>query len=258
MKKNCRVGYAISQTPLISKIYPSTVFPGQDFCVNLFGDLAGSGGKQILKSIRTCGYTINTKFNEANSQTDISSNYNQICATLGGVMATPECQLKITGDTGHAWIEELARTSDGEQEFTLRTVAKVTGISSNELYKNPGSIVTVTGVGFDPIAENNEVQVDDLTCDVIEATSETITCQLPEKVSGTTSSVYIGGTGAHVKEFAGVNSGSVSWSASPTRATLFTDLQSVKGNHYIGGHFGRKLETWFIAPKDGDYVFHAN
>jgi hypothetical protein len=257
--EDCKVSYGIAYTPLVSKLYPSTVYPGQDFCLSLFGDLAGKGGREILKSIKTCGYTTDTsEFDEANEDASVNEYYNQKCASLGGAMSSSDCDVKVSGDVGDAWIEDWAKTSDGDYEYTMRIIPKVNGLSSNELYKNPGSIVTVEGEGFDPIAENNEVQIDDLACDVIEASTNSITCQLPEKTSDTTASFYIGGTGAHAKEYKGVNSNSVSGSTTPTRETLFTDLEGIRGNPYISGAYSRSLETWFIAPRDGDYVFHAS
>jgi len=226
-------------------------------CFEVFTDLSTSGGRSAIENGNINGYTLDFEsYSESNLDAVTTKANYQICANIGGALAKSENTLTLNANVGKYSISEFATSYDQDTTYQVRTVPKIDLIKTNTLYKAPNTLFTVRGEGFDPEESNNSVMIDDLSCTVLESSSTEIKCLLPEKTTDTTQDLYIGGTGARVKEYKETK-GQISTTSTPLAEGYMTDLGSIRGTIDTSTTRTKVVETWFVPPQDGDYVFYA-
>ena len=137
-------------------------------------------------------------------------------------------------------------------------IPEIVSVSTNTLYKAGGGILTITGQGFDLTPSNNVVMVDDVSCTVFESTGDQIRCVLAEKTTTTTATLFVGGTGARVKEYYNVRKADLTSSITPTYTKYYTDIESRRNDDTSDPQYTRTIETWFVPPQTGGYIFFAS
>ena len=256
----CTVTYGIAYTPQVHRIYPSTVYAGQDICFNVFTDYAAANDRSLYLSAAIGEYSMEFDTYDDNNVAEKSTwdDY-QICGTAGGNEAKASNDLTIISGTGKYLVTDFAKSYDGTNEYVIRTIPSVTEVSASTLYKAPGGILTIKGEGFDVTSSNNEVKVDDVTCTVFEATSSHLRCSLAEKSTTTSATNFVGGIGARVKEYSGYSDVSkIPDLNSPTSTLYYTDIESRRYTDDEDNSLVRTLEYWFVPPQTGGYIFHAS
>jgi hypothetical protein len=239
------------------RIYPSTVFAGQDICFNVFSDYSFDGSREQYLSAKIGEYTMEfDTYDEQNVAAHSTwSNY-QICGTAGGGLAKSSNDLTIIGATGKYLVHDLAKSYDGTNEYVVRTIPSISEVSSNSFYKAPGAIVTIKGDGFDQDPTKNTVTVDDVTCEVFESTMTHLKCTLGEKTTTSSATSFVGGTGARVKEYSGYSS--ITDSTTATNTLYYTDIDARRNSDADDDALVRVVEGWFVPPQTGGYIFHAS
>jgi hypothetical protein len=254
------VVFDIAYTPQVNRVYPSVVYSGHDICFDVFTDASSNGGRSILKKdlSKIGDYSIDLSTYETENEEAISNwNTYQICGTAGGNIAAKSSDLTLTAQVGKYLITDFAYSYDGSETYLVRSVPKVNSVSSNTLYKAAGSVLTISGEGFDPTIENNSVKVDDLDCKVFEASTTQLKCVLPAKTTTTTGTEFVGGIGANSVEYDGLVNSEIASAINPSPIYKhFTDIES-RRNVY-NGKMTRTIQAWFVPPQTGDYVFHAS
>ena len=251
-EEDTEIDFDVETTPIINRIYPSTVYSGQRICFNVFTDKTNEEG-QIIQSATIEQSNIDINIPSSISQT---ADY-QICGTVGeDIMGSSDAELTVEGPTGDYVISEFAYSYDKDVKYLARTLPTVTLMQTSTLYKAGGSHFTIRGIGFSKEKENNLVTVDDLSCEVLYSTTNEIICQLPEKTTDTTmTSYYVGGLGARVKAYK-TTKGNLNESETPFLETVYTDLD-IERNAITSTPETRVIETWFVPPQDGNYTILA-
>jgi hypothetical protein len=257
---DCTLAYDLAYTPFVNRIYPSTVYAGQDICFNVFTDSAVDGDRGLYDQSHIGEYPFSF---EAYDETNVASistwNDYQICGNASGALAALDNGLTIKSGAGEYWISEWAKSFDGTSEYLIRTIPSIDEVTHSELYKAPGGIITIKGDGFSNTPSENTVTVDDVDCSVLEASDTQIRCQLAEKTVDTTATEFVGGMGAHVKEYKGYSAiSSISGTTAVTKEIYYTDIESRRNTDDEDNSLVRTLEFWFVPPKTGGYIFHAS
>ena len=248
----------MAYTPSVHSIYPSTVYPGQEICFDVFTDLATNGGNKALVSGTIGNYNIDHQiYSWKNTQSVSNKNNYQLCANVGDVTPQADNPLTMTAQLGKYLISDFAYSYDASSKYLVRTIPKIDLLQTNTLFKAEGSIISIRGEGFYPDISKNEVTVDDLACTVLEASETEIKCSLPEKTATTSGNLFVGSTGARSKVYS-LDKNSINDSSKSVREEYFTDLTSVRNTISDGqGERTRVIETWFVPPQDGNYTFYA-
>ena len=254
----CQIDYSLLYTPQIFNIYPSTVYPGQDICVEVFSDRATSVDAPYNTTGSIGDYVIDfTEYADDNNGWDNTYTTYQLCGTAGGNEATDSSELTIKSWVGDYLVTDFAKSYDGTSAFEVRSVPSVDSISHSTLYNAPGSIITIIGDGFSSTMASNEVTVDDLSCTILSSSSTEIKCQLPEKTTTTTGTEFVGGTGAREYIYENLYISELTTDSVANSTSLFTDITS-RRNVEPDERYTRTLEYWFIPPQTANYTFHAS
>lgn len=253
----CTVQYGLAYTPQVLRIYPSTVYAGQDICFNVFTDNAANG-RPMYVSAKIGENTMSFEaYDERNTEVTSTWNDYQICGTAGGGPAQENKDLTIISGTGKYLVTDLAKSYDGAKEYLIRTIPSVNGVSAHTLYKAGGGILIIKGDGFRAKVSENEVTVDGVVCKVFEASETQLKCVLEAKTGDTTGTAFVGGTGARVKEFSGYTTSTVKPTTIPTKTLYYTDIESRRDSDENDQSLVRVVEGWFVPPQNGKYIFHA-
>jgi len=78
-----------------------------------------------------------------------------------------------------------------------------------------------------------------------------------EKTTTTSGTIFSGGIGAKVNEYIGYGKADVTDALKPTQKTFYTDIESRRNIDDDDNKFTRIVETWFVPPQTGGYIFHA-
>lgn len=257
---DCTLTYGLAYTPFVKRIYPSTVYAGQDICFNVFTDYAVDGDRGLYDKSYIGEYPFNFEtYDDANVAAISTWNDYQICGNASGALAALDNSLTLVSGAGEYWISEWAKSFDGTSEYLIRTIPSIKEVTHSELYKALGGIITIKGDGFSNTPSENTVTVDDVNCNILEASDTQIRCQLEEKTTVTSGTEFVGGMGAHVKEYKGYSAiSSVSDSTTVTQEIYYTDIESRRNTDDEDNSLVRIIEYWFVPPKTGGYIFHAS
>jgi hypothetical protein len=255
---DCVVNYNIAYTPQILRIFPSTVYAGQDICFEVFTDYAVDGDRGLYNRSTIGDFTFEFDTYDDTNQASVSTwNTYQICGTAGGGTAALDNELTIISGAGKYLVTDWAKSFDGTSEYTVRTMPLIEETSHSELYKAAGGIITIDGQGFSDTPSEISVTVDDVNCNVFEASSTKIKCSLDEKTTDTTASHFVGGMTAKVEEYLGTSSASDISSLTPDQTLYYTDIDSRRNSDEDDNAMVRIIEYWFVPPMTGGYIFHA-
>lgn len=251
----------MKHTPQVLKIYPSTVYSGQDLCFEVTTDQA-SGYGEPFKSVKVGGEAANLEpyaeiYNSKN--VDWLHSYHQ-CAIASPGEAKPDVDVTLTATAGKYAISDFAKSFDGTSTYTVRRVPKITEVSHSQVNTKTGSIITITGEGFFYDPALTTVKVEENACKVHSLSDTEIKCQLEVTKSDFSDvTVFSGGIGAHVIEYDGITSENIDGSSIP----IYKHFTDITARPYSNDHEGvkkltRQITTWFIPPQDGDYTFHGS
>jgi hypothetical protein len=150
----------------VKRIYPSTVYPEQDICFNVFTDASNSGSKKVYTEGKIGDEVIDWEaFDDEDNNWARISNWNnyELCATAGVGPSKESNPLNLMAEVGKYMVSEYAYTYHGASKYAIRTVPKISSVNTNQLYNAEGAIITIKGLGFDPDTNNNMVDIDDLS-----------------------------------------------------------------------------------------------
>ena len=257
---HCKVEHDISYTPQILRIYPSTIYSGQDICFQVFTDKVTNGNRDGVTDLKIGEYNADIDtYDSDNSAAESNSNYYQQCGIAGGNKAKVSNEVHLIGDTGEYHVSEFAKSFDGTNEYVVMSAPKVTSITPQVMNPVSGTIVSIKGEGFSSVTTENVVDVQGNACQVLEASETEIKCQITvttSDYSGTTD--FVGGLGAHVVEYDGIVNSQISGTTITPVNKHFTDMISRSSTNENDNRLTRSIEAWFVPPKTGSYIFHGS
>ena len=256
---SCEVNYRMKYTPTVNRIYPSTVYSGQDVCFNVFTDQVSEQGS-VLRDAKIGTYSVDTETYVEENAEEVSTHYDyELCVIAGGNIAG-DYDLKLVSDLGKYLVSDFAKSYDGTTEYTIRSVPKIDAVSHHDINTQSGSIITITGEGFALEESGNTVTVGGNACEIIESTSTDITCQITVSNSDFTGTTeFVGGIGAHSTEYDTIYNSQIASTTVSSVSKHLTDMtsRSNMNDDEDSTDFTRTVEGWFVPPQDGDYIFHA-
>ena len=255
----CSISYSMARTPQVNRVYPSVVYPTQGICFNVFTDYAASDSNNYYTSSDIGGYSLSfAKYDDDNQLVVSTWNDFQICAQTPAAPALSSYDFSIVSQDGAYLLTNFAKSYDGTNIYTIKMIPEIISVSSNTFYNAAGGVLTITGYGFDLTPTNNVVMVDDVACTVFESTQNEIKWVLAEKTTTTTATIFSGGSGARVKEYYGLASSAVTDTTIPTKTQYYTDIESRRNDDTSDPQYTRIIETWFVPPQTGGYIFFAS
>ncbi|CAI2373695.1 unnamed protein product [Moneuplotes crassus] len=256
---DCDIKYSINYTPQILRVYPSTVYSGQDICFEVFTDKTTESSRDGVIDLKIGDYHADVEtYDEYNSEKESTyHNYHQ-CGIAGGNKAKSSYEVHLIGDTGEYLVSDFAKSFDGTNAYTVRSVPKIESIYPNTLNPVNGTIINIRGEGFSPLSSENIVDVQGNACQILEVSETDIRCQVTVTTSDYSSTTdFVGGLGAHAIEYDGIVSTEISGTTITPVAKHFTDLVSRTNTNENENRMTRSIEAWFVPPQDGSYIFHG-
>jgi hypothetical protein len=241
---SCAVEYDAAFTPQVRRVFPATVYAGQDICFEVFTDQVSSGGKKVFTKAEIDGFLLDVTDSEPVTP---STGYDYtVCATVGETEANDNSKLEIFADVGKYSISSHALSYEENESYVVRTIPTIKLLQSNTLFKAGGARVEIKGLGFSENEADNTVTFDDLTCEVLSSSNTHIICELPEKTEDTSAPYYVGGTGARAKVYVGSKNTINEDTHTPLRDEYFTDLDAKRDT--LSDQTTRIIETFFVPP----------
>ena len=154
---NCDVKYSVAYTPQIHRIYPSTVYSGQDICFEVFTDAVTNSDRDGVNKLMIGDYNADIEtYDEDNAARE--NNLAIIHTNVELLLVQKPClamMLSYTETLGFTTSLTLPNPLMELQSTQSELFQKVESVYPNTLNPVDGSIISISGEGFSSIASEN-------------------------------------------------------------------------------------------------------